>query len=169
MSSKFLSLRTLTETQSDAVFIKLMFASAAVLNCIAAFAVAYSGEGPVLLARDEASEQVWDSFRLLTLCLIGATCGTMAKLAWRPTDSVNTATGQILIRLLAAKAVISMVCGLIVTPVLLRYMEWRPEPDVLVFLSGVVAFTGDVTIAPLLTLWQQWLLEKERQIRGDSK
>lgn len=158
-------------SESNKTIIMFGFAVVAVVNCAAAVVVIAADRtlGDTLLLGQAnatvASQQVWDSGRLLALCLIGATSGTMLKIFWAPLPVVTGVTNNDLTRMLAGKAITAMLCGLVITPVILRYMQWLPEADVLVALAGGVAFCGDITIGPALKFYQDWMSARDRQLR----
>lgn len=147
--------------------IAIGFASAAVVNCVAAATVLVADTTQPNIT---VAMQVWDSSRLLALCLIGATCGTIAKMAWDPLPS-SIPEPKGVARLFACKAIVSMTCGLVVTPMTLRYMAWYPEADLLVALSALVAFVGDIVVIPaVIRVIQFQAREQEKRfLANDDK
>jgi len=109
------------------------------------------------------SPQIWDSSRLLALCFLGAICGTVVRVFWSPVPPAATEEPRVMVRLLAGKATVSMICGLVATPMALRYMQWQPEADLLVAVSASVAFVGDLLVIPALVRVIQYQTDRQEK------
>ncbi len=134
-------------------FTVAMMAACASAAVVAAAPPAVGGHAP----------QIWDSSRLLALCFLGAICGTVVRVFWSPVPPAATEEPRVMARLLAGKATVSMICGLVATPMALRYMQWQPEADLLVAVSASVAFVGDLLVIPALVRVIQYQTDRQEK------
>lgn len=142
----------------------LAFAIAAIVDLAAAYAIAASPE-----PAGAAQRQIWESSQLIAYCFIGATFGTIAKIAIRPSKELASGSVVELAWILACKASVSMACGLMATPMLIRYLGWTAEPDSLVAMAAAVAFMGDATLIPILVSIQQRIADRSSAISGEAE
>jgi len=145
-SGKFTEGASVTN-KKNVLIVLIFFATTAVTNCVLLLAANLTDEPQVVA---EAMPQIFESVRLTSMCVLGATAGTLLRLCWAPTKELVTVEPRGLIVLLARKAMVSMVCGVFVTPAIFRFTPLIPEPDLLVLVSGLVAFCGDVVVMPIL-------------------
>lgn len=114
----------------------------------------------------EITIDIWGDRQLLGVCFLGSSLGTALRLTFFPMPELKALAGFTLVRALATKATVSMTCGLGVSPMLMRYMEWHPDGTNLVFASMAVAFLAEVTLSIATRAYQVWVEKKANEITG---
>jgi hypothetical protein len=146
-----------------------MFALLGLLQGVAAATLLAAGPAGQAIVQGNGQIDVWGNAQLLGICFLGSSLGTTLKLTFFPIPELHGLTGITLVRILAGKATVSMVCGLVVSPMALRYMEWTHDRDTLIAVSTAIAFLADVTLGIGVTAWQKWVTNKTNDFAGGNK
>lgn len=136
---------------------------------VAAGVVVATHPEQVAAATSETVVDIWSNYQLLGVCFLGASLGTALRIAFLPLPELKALTGFALVRAMAMKATVSMTCGLGVTPMLLRYLEWHPDRDTVVFSALSVAFLAEVTLSVAMRVYQVWLEKKASDLSGQKQ
>lgn len=143
-----------------------MFALLAACHCIAAAVVAASPPDPIKMVQvPEQAIDIWADRQLIGVCCLGTFLGTVARLSF-PAPELKAAHGFGLVQVLSMKASMSMACGLFVSPMAVRYLDWHPDNTNVIFVSGVVAFLAEITLSVGMRVYQVWVEKKANEFTG---
>lgn len=151
---------------------RLIYQFFALLGLLQGIAAGIVVAAPVPIAADPTIQvviDIWGDYRLIGICFLGSSAGTAVRLTFFPLPELRPLHGFALVQGLAAKATVSMGCGLVVSPMLLRYLEWHPDGTNLIFLSAVVAFLSEVTLSIGTRAYQVWVEKKANELTGNAK
>lgn len=106
---------------------------------------------------DLQSVAIWDKAQLRIWCLIGSMMGAFLAIAVIP--SPNALVGNYH-RRLAMKFASSMILGVAITPIVIRWRGWPVDTDVVMAASCGVAMLAVGTLSALYPLYLKWVLAK---------
>ncbi len=145
-----------------------MFAILGIVQWVAAAVVMAAAPLPIPIIPVPAEiVDIWSNMQLIGACCLGAFLGTAARLSF-PAPELKAVRGYDLIQVLSHKAIVSMSCGLFISPWLLRYMEWNPDKTNIVFASGCVAFMAEVTLSIVTRVYQKYAEKKANELTGTT-
>lgn len=138
----------------------LLTSSSAVIDA------ATAAQGSEVAAEAVANVAILEQASLRTSCLIGAFLGAMVSICVRPAKEV-TASQQW--RDVGLRGVASMASAVILTPMFVRWMEWKPDVDVVVMASGVIAFLSVALIVELTPPLLAAIVKRAKAMLGASE
>lgn len=96
-------------------------------------------------------------------CLIGAGLGALMAVFCGPKDKQNTGP-----RALAAKFFASFIGGVMLTPLLFRWCGWPMDADMLIGVTGIMAFLTIGSVSLVLPKFFRWLDRRSDKYLGDE-
>ncbi len=120
----------------------------------------WSAVAAQLIAAGDAT--VWGQGSMRAWCIIGSLMGAMGALYF--TSAKQEVGPSTLVRLMAAKFVISAICGMLATPLLLRWRGLPLDPDWLMGASGAVALVAVSAIHVILPRVEKAFAKKADQL-----
>lgn len=143
-----------------------MFALLAACHCVAAAVVAATSPDPSILSQVPGQAiDIWADRQLIGVCCLGTFLGTVARLSF-PAPELKAVHGFGLVQVLSMKASMSMACGLFISPMAVRYLDWHPDNTNVIFVSGVVAFLAELTLSVGTRAYQVWVEKKASDFTG---
>lgn len=85
------------------------------------------------------TEVIYDKMQFRVACFIGASVGALVNTLAVPPSEKNKGNG---VRPMSAKWLVSWGCGMILTPIILRYFQLPADVDMCVGVSGALAIGG---------------------------
>lgn len=103
-----------------------------------------------------SADTVWDKQQLRMYCLLGSIGGAWLAITIFPP---HTERGNVAQKL-AFKFLSSSVSGLLFTPIAIRWQNWPLDVDVILAVSGIVAFLSWSLLKLAPALLERWLRGK---------
>lgn len=95
---------------------------------------------------DLASPAIWDKSQLRIFCILGSLAGAFLSIALFPPKDGGTNMQ----RKLAIKFLASGICGVLFTPMFIRWMGLKVDVDSVLCISGIVAISGVSIVSSIM-------------------
>jgi hypothetical protein len=126
-----------------------------------AFAALEFGAGWVLSQTPPSS--VWDDATMRGLCICGSVLGGLLSVMAIPKRNDGESWREI-----GFKGVASTICGVLLTPIVIRHCGWAIDSDTVMGWSGIVAAMSVGTIHVVWPIWIRFAKKFARKYIGDD-